>query len=215
MDFSAFDKISYGLYVVSAPGEGRAVGCVVNTFAQVTAQPPRVTVAIHKDNCTAAAIQKAGVFAVSVLDESASMELIGLFGFCSSLQVDKFAALGAADKGVDENGAPYLRAHAASRFACKVIGCFDVGTHFLFLAEPTVWETLNSVPPLTYADYHAVKKGLTPPRASSYRPADASAPGGKKRWRCKVCGYIYEVDALPEDFVCPVCGQGAAVFEPV
>jgi flavin reductase (DIM6/NTAB) family NADH-FMN oxidoreductase RutF/rubredoxin len=217
MDLRAFDKIPCGLYIVSAPNGAHGVGCVVNTFGQVTAVPICVTVSVHKDNCTTDAIQKAGVFACTALAENAPMELIGLFGFQSGREVDKFSQLAPADKSTDENGVPYVCGYASARFACKVKKTVDIGTHMLFFAEVTHSEMLSDTPTLTYDDYHFIKKGLTPPKAASYRvPEDViEAAPTAKAWRCKICGYIYEGEFLPEDYICPICKKGANVFEPM
>ena len=208
MDLTAFFKLNYGLYVISSMDGTRACGCVVNTLTQVTAEPARVTVAVNKGNTTAEAIREPGFFAAAVLTQDVPMDTISPFGFRSSREVDKFAQV---SYGVDENGAPYLNEGVNARFACQVLECWDVGTHLLFLAEVTDCEVLSSAPSMTYAYYHTVKKGLTPPKASSYQKAQPKASG----WRCTVCGYIYEGEELPADFVCPVCKQPASVFEKI
>ena len=207
MDLTAFFKLSYGLYVISALDGERRCGCVVNTFAQVTAEPAQVTVAVNKGNATADAIRRTGYFAAAVLTQDASLDLIGRFGFRSSRDEDKFDGVAYE---TDEHGTPYLTQDTNARFACKVVACHDVGTHWLFVAQVTQTQVLSGAPSMTYGYYHTVKKGLTPPKASSYQaPAAAKAAG----WRCTVCGYIYEGEELPADFVCPVCGQPASVFE--
>lgn len=209
MDMTAFFKLNYGLYVISAMDGTHAAGCVVNTLTQVTAEPARVTVAVNKGNATAEAIRNAGYFAASVLTEDIPMDTISLFGFRSSREVDKFAQV---SYGVDDHGTPYLNEGVNARFACKVLECWDVGTHLLFLAEVTDCEVLSSARSMTYAFYHTVRKGLTPPKASSYQKTQPKSTGG---WRCTVCGYIYEGEDLPADFVCPVCKQPASVFEKI
>ena len=187
MDYHAFDKLSYGLYIVSSEAGGKAAGCIVNTLGQVTVSPVQVAVTINKENQTTRTILESGKFSATVLAESASMELIGRFGFQCSRDVDKFAGFAWAR---DINGVPYVTEQCAARFACTVV---------------------NEVPQMTYDYYHAVKKGLTPPKASSYRPPEEKVTG----WRCTVCGYIYEGEALPANCKCPICGQGAEVFEKI
>ena len=162
MDYHAFDKLSYGLYIVSSEAGGKAAGCIVNTLGQVTVSPVQVAVTINKENQTTRTILESGKFSATVLAESASMELIGRFGFQCSRDVDN-------------------------------------------------WAVLDDVPQMTYDYYHAVKKGLTPPKASSYRPPEEKVTG----WRCTVCGYIYEGETLPANYKCPICGQGAEVFEKI
>ena len=132
MDLKAFFKMNYGLYIITAQDSEGAAGCVVNTLTQVTAEPPKVMLAIHKDNRTTQAIQNTGVFAAMVLAQEAPMELIGKFGFRSSREVDKFQGY---EVKKDQNGLPCLAKDVVARFACRVVGQMDAGTHILFLAE--------------------------------------------------------------------------------
>ncbi|MEG1687163.1 MAG: flavin reductase [Angelakisella sp.] len=206
VDMKAFFKMSYGLYLISSKDGDRDMGCVVNTLTQVTVEPPQVVVALHKDNNTTKAIQKSGCFTGVALAETATMELIGQFGFHSSLELDKFAPF--ASK-VDEHGVRYVTEQVAARYSCKVVGSIDTGTHIVFVGEVTTAEILDpALAPMTYAYYHQVKNGATPPRASSYKPEEQ-----KKGYRCKICGYILESDTLPADFICPICHKGAEFFE--
>lgn len=223
IDKTAFYRLSYGLYIITTEADGVAAGCVCNTFQQVTSDPLQVSVALNKGNATTDAISSAGRFAVSVLSQDATMELIGMFGFRSSTDVDKFAGF---DVARDEAGVPYVAEQAVARFSAHVVAELDLGSHILFVAEVDEAEPLAAGDPMTYAYYHAVKGGKTPPKASSYlgdaepaaQPAsDAGAEPGKARvaWRCTICGHIEYVDELPEDFECPVCGMGREVFEKI
>ena len=207
MDMKAFYSLSCGLYLVSALHRENAYGCVVNTVTQVTAEPAKLMVAINKENATTAAVLESGRFEAAVLCETAPMELIGTFGFKTSREVDKFAPFQTAQ---DAHGVPYVTQDTAARFGCKVVDTLDAGTHMLIIGLVEEAETLSSDAPMTYAYYHRVKNGLTPPKASSYQPRQEKQPGG---WRCKVCGYIYEGETLPADYKCPICGQPASVFE--
>ncbi len=214
MDLTAFFKASYGLYVVSSRNaEGKDCGCVINTFTQVTAVPEQAIIAIHKDNYTTKAIEESGVFTVAVLTQQATMELIGRFGFQSSRDIEKFDGVASE---VDANGVRYLTESTAAYFSCRVLQKMDLGTHYLFFARVEDAQNLSKDEVMTYSYYHAVKKGLTPPKASSYQ-ADTAAPkaSGKKKFRCKVCGYTVEADSLPDDFVCPICKKGREYFEEV
>lgn len=212
MDLTAFYKLSCGLYVVTAVDGGRGVGCIVNTVTQVTAEPAQVMVAIHKDNFTTGAVERTGRFAVAALTESAPMELIGRFGFRSSRDTDKFEGLKTAELA----GLPCPAEHVNAVFVCKVKQTVDVGTHLLFIAEVEDAETLSGEPSMTYGYYHQVKNGLTPPKASSYQPVEKQPEAQQvTRWRCKICGYIYEGETLPEGYVCPICHKGAEFFEKV
>ena len=212
MDIQAFFKLSYGLYVVSARSGEKKYGCIVNTLQQVTAEPPMLSVAVNKNSVTAKAILDSGRFCGTVLTETADMNLIGTFGFKNSEAVDKFAAFSTKE---DENNIPYLTEHAAARYSCEVAGTLDLGTHILIIGKVTEAEILSDEPVMTYDYYHLVVKGGTPPTAPSYKGNISHKPAQKAQWRCKICGYIYEGDPLPADFVCPICGQGADKFEKV
>lgn len=212
MDIQAFFKLSYGLYVVSARSGEKKYGCIVNTLQQVTAEPPMLSVAVNKNSVTAKAILDSGRFCGTVLTETADMNLIGTFGFKNSEAVDKFAAFSTKE---DENNIPYLTEHAAARYSCEVAGTLDLGTHILIIGKVTEAEILSDEPVMTYDYYHRVVKGGTPPTAPSYKGNISHKPAQKAQWRCKICGYIYEGDPLPADFVCPICGQGADKFEKV
>lgn len=204
MDNKAFFKMSYGLYLISAKGKEKTGGCVVNTLIQVTSEPLQVTVTINKENYTTSMIQESGYFTGVALSESATMDLIGAFGFKSSKDTDKFEGF---QTETDVNGIPYVCEQTTARFSCKVKNSMDVGTHIVFLAEVVDAEVLSPEDPMTYAYYHKVKNGVTPPKASSYVPEE------KKGYRCKVCGYILESDTIPEDFKCPICGRGKDQLE--
>ena len=166
MDLSAFFKMSYGLYVVSAQADGQRAGCVINTAVQVTSQPPRVSVAVNKENVTAGVIARAGAFTVTAIDKTADMPYIGNFGFRSSDTYDKFEKYGCEISAV---GSPYSPEHVCALLACRLIDTVDVGTHYLFIGEVEDAQVLSSEEPLTYSYYHAVLKGKTPPKASSYQ----------------------------------------------
>lgn len=212
MDIQAFFKLSYGLYVVSARSGEKKYGCIVNTLQQVTAEPPMLSVAVNKNSVTAKAILDSGRFCGTVLTETADLHLIGTFGFKNSEAVDKFAAFSTKE---DENNIPYLTEHAAARYSCEVAGTLDLGTHILIIGKVTEAEILSDEPVMTYDYYHRVVKGGTPPTAPSYKGNISHKPAQKAQWRCKICGYIYEGDPLPADFVCPICVQGADKFEKV
>lgn len=204
MDLQAFFKLSYGLYVLSAAENGKSNGCIVNTVMQVTAEPPKLAVAVHKQNLTAEMIERTGFFNAVALTESADLELIGQFGFASGRENEKYHNLPFAH---DENGLPYLTEHTAALVSAKVTGQMDLGTHLLFVGEATGAQILSDAPVMTYSYYHQVKKGITPPKAASYQPM-----AEKAGWRCKICGYIHEGETLPADYICPICKKDASFF---
>lgn len=217
IDKTAFRSLTYGLYIISSERDGKSVGCVVNTFAQVTSEPAQVSVAINKENYTTEGIRATGAFEAVALSESAPMELIGTFGFHSSSDTDKFAACQSAASG---QGLQYVSEHVAAHFSVKVSQELDLGSHILFVGEVVEAESFADEAPMSYAYYHQVKGGKTPPKASSYNGGDddaaeapAAADGPKYAWRCTICGHIEYMDELPEDFTCPVCGVGRELFE--
>lgn len=228
VDKNAFRNLSYGLYIVSSVKNGKPVGCVVNTFAQVTSAPPQVSIAINKDNFTTQGILETGAFEVSVVHKQAIPELIGTFGFHTSKDTDKFADF--ATETSSQN-IPYVTEHVCAHFSVKVNQQLDLGTHIFFVGDVIEAESVEDIEPMTYAYYHEVKGGRTPKNASGFSSEeleaegkkirdevaeDASAEGVKKTrigWRCQLCGYIEFVDELPEDFVCPVCGAPRELFE--
>lgn len=223
IDTKAFRSLSYGVYIVTAKSDNEAAGCVVNTFAQVTSSPAQASIAINKENHTTGVIMESGMFEVSVLTQDAPMELIGRFGFHSSADTDKFAD---TKTETDEAGIPYVSEHAAAHFCVKVKETLDLGTHLYVMGEVVESSVLSKDEPMTYAYYHLVKGGKTPPKASSYEgpatesealPEEAAteAASHKIAWRCTVCGHIEYVDELPDDFMCPICGVGKAMFEKI
>lgn len=166
MDMTAFFTMTSGLYVVSAEADGLKAGCIINTAVQVTAEPPRISVAVNKENVTAGVIERAGAFALTCVDQTADMVYIGNFGFRASDTFDKFARYEARAAA---NGAPYCPEHACAVFGCRLVDTVDVGTHYLFIGEVDEAERLSAELPLTYDYYHGVLKGKTPPKASSYQ----------------------------------------------
>ncbi|MDO4399420.1 MAG: flavin reductase [Coriobacteriia bacterium] len=219
VDRKAFFSLSYGVYVISAVDAGKQAGCIVNTFNQVTSSPARVSVTVNKENFTTGVILASGRFEASVLAQSAPMELIGRFGFKSSADIDKFAE---TEYALDEAGVPYVTEHVVAHIGARVIETVDVGTHMLIVGEVEDAAVLSNEEPMTYAYYHEVKGGKTPPKASSYTPdepeaapAAEPAPAARIGWKCKICGYVVEMDELPEDFKCPICGMGREMFERV
>ena len=207
MDLQAFFKMSYGLYVVSTAYGGRQNGCIVNTVGQVTAEPPKVTVSISKQNFTTQLIERSGYFNAVPLTQSASMDLIGRFGFRSGREEDKYAGI---PHGTDPNGVWYPGESAAALFTFTVLDRVDLDTHLLFIGRALDARTLSDEPVMTYNDYHFIKQGRTPPNAPSYKREAV-----KQGWRCRVCGYLYEGETLPEGYLCPVCRKDASYFERV
>jgi len=203
LDPTALFTLSYGLYVLTAREGDRDLGCIVNTVTQLTENPTRIAVSVNKQNFTNEVIQRTGVFNVSVLTEAATMDLFRRFGFQSGRDVDKFA--GRADPA-SENGLRYIDGPANALISGKVEQAIDCGTHMLYIALVTEARKLSDAPSMTYAYYFANVKPKPQPK-----PAEKPRRG----FVCRICGYFYEGDELPPDFICPLCKHGAADFEPV
>lgn len=165
MDATALYKFQSGLYVVSAQAGEDVGACVINTGLQLTSTPLQVEVVVNKQNHTEGVIAKAGHFALTVITESADMLYIGRFGFRTSADYDKFNGI-ECDKTI--LGDPYTPQNAACVLSCKVVSSLDVGTHTIFVGEVEDACNLSDDPVMTYAYYHSVLKGKTPPKASSF-----------------------------------------------
>lgn len=165
IDRKALHDIGYGLYIVSASCEGKLNGQIVNTVFQVTSDPPRIAVAVHKDNLTHEFIQGSGAFAVSILDQETPFPFIGTFGFKSGRDIDK---LSKCSYRIGESGAPIVTENALSVMESKVIGEMDIGSHTIFVADVIAADVLKKGVALTYKHYHTEKKGKSPKNAPTY-----------------------------------------------
>lgn len=206
MDSKAFFKLSYGVYIVSGSADGKDGGCVINTMAQVTSSPARLSIALNKNNYTLKLIETSGTFSGVVLSDNVEMDLIRRFGFQSGKDVNKYDGIPHGRDGLHN---PYPTEGVCARFTCRVVSTLDVGTHMLVIGEVVEAEVMDeAAQALTYANYHLKKNGTTPPNAPSYQENTEKVVG----YRCSVCGYILESDTLPDDFICPVCGKDASYF---
>lgn len=207
MNQAALFKLTYGLFVITAHDEANQKdnGCIINTAMQVTDTPNRIVFGLNKANYTHDLIQREGIFNLSILSEEASFDLIRRFGFQSGRNVNKFE--GFSDFRKAENGVPVITQGTNAYVCCRVKETYDIGTHTLFLSDITDMEVLNDVPSASYAYYHARIKPQPPGTQKSGRT--------KTVWRCRICGYIYDGEDLPADFICPICRHGAADFEKV
>lgn len=203
MDKKAMYKLSYGLFVLTSAADGRDSGCIINTAQQVTSEPNRISIAVNKSNFTHDLVKKSGKFNISIISEAAEFELFKHFGFQSGREVDKFA--GYADCKRSANGLYYVTAGINSYISATVEQEVDLGSHTLFIASVDDMEVLAGTPSATYAYYQ-----------SSIKPQPAKdVQTGKTVWRCTVCGYVYEGEELPADFICPLCKHPASDFEKV
>lgn len=166
MDLKAFFKMSYGIYLITSRSGEQLSGYIANTAFQVTAEPPKIAISCHKDNISARVIGESGVFALSVLERDSDAGLIGLFGYQSGNEDEKFKRV---NYKMGNNGVPVILTHAIASFECRVVDKFDVGTHFLFIGEVTESEILNAEKePLTYAYFRNEMKLMAPERAPTY-----------------------------------------------
>ncbi len=236
MDLKALYLFSYGLYVITSKDDGKHNGQIVNTVFQVTAEPPKIAVSVNKGNLTHEYISKSRVFTASILSTGAPMPFIGTWGFKSGRDIDKFKD---ADFKVGTTGARILLNHTLAYLEAEVEQAVDIGTHTLFVGKIVDCEVVSDGEPMTYAFYHNIRKGKTPEKAATYvkeetspeqtKPEEENMGNGKK-YKCTVCGYIYDPEkgdpdngispgtafgALPSDWVCPVCGVGKDQFEPM
>ena len=194
----ALFSLSYGLFVLTAKDE-KDNGCIINTVMQITNTQNRIIIGVNKANFTHDMIMKTGKFNVSVLTESAPFELFQRFGFSSGRDNDKFK--GFADVKRSENGIYYVTSNVNAFISGKVINTVDCDTHTMFVADIPEAKSLSDAPSVTY-DYYF--KHIKP------------KPEQKKKGHvCKICGYVYEGEELPADFICPICKHGAADFEEI
>ena len=202
VDNQAMFALSYGLFVLSAREGERDNACIINTAAQVTDTPKRISITVNKQNLTHDMILKTGVFNLSVLSQDASFAQFQQYGFRSGRDTaDKFDG---AEPVRTANGLRYEPAGTNAVLSGKVIQTLDCGTHTLFLAEVTEARVLSDVPSATYAYYF-----------EHIKPKPQPAAEKKTGFVCKICGYVYEGETLPEDYICPLCKHGAEDFEPL
>lgn len=208
MNKNAFRQLSYGVYVISTWDEGRPTGCTANSAMQITSEPATIAVSINHDNYTNKCIQETGRFALSILGENSDPGIIGVFGFKSGRDNNKFDEVESVIKGY----MPVV-ADACAYITCEVIDKMETSTHTVFLGKVMDADVLKQDDAMTYAYYHNVIKGKSPKAAPTYIPEEANQ--GEK-YVCNVCGYEYSgetpFEELPASYVCPVCKQPKSVF---
>ena len=198
-------RLTYGLFVVTAVDGEKKNGCITNTAIQVASSPDRIAVAVNKSNFTHDMILKTGRFNISVISEAADFALFKHFGYQSGRDVDKFA--GYTDFKTSANGIPYITAGTNAFFSIDVKQSVDLGSHTLFIGEISESAVLSEAPAATYSYYQEIIK----PKPE----AVGKTSDGQTIWRCKICGYEYVGEELPEDFICPICKHPASDFEKV
>ncbi len=198
-DLKALFNIGYGLYVVTSNDGTKDNGLIVNAVTQLTSQPNRVAVAINKTNYSHHVIQKTGILNVNCLSVDAPFKVFEDFGFRSGRTVDKFAGQTPLRS---DNGLVFLDRYINSFMSLKVEQYLDLDTHGMFICSVTEARVISKVETMTYTYYQ-----------NNVKPKPKTE--GKKGFVCKICGYIYEGEELPEDFICPLCKHGAQDFEPI
>ena len=198
-DLTALYKIGYGLYVVTSNDGKRDNGLIVNTVTQVSDSPNRIAVNINKANYSHHVIKQSGKMNVNCLSVDAPFSVFENFGFQSGRNADKFAG---CEVKRSDNGLVFLPRYINSFMSLKVEEYVDLGSHGMFICSVTEARVMSDRETMTYAYYH-----------SNVKPKPNTE--GKKGWVCKICGYVYEGEELPEDFICPLCKHGAADFEPI
>ena len=198
-DLTALFNIGYGLYVVTSNDGTKDNGLIVNTVSQVTNTPNRVAVTINKQNYSHHVIKQSGVMNVNCLDVSAPFSVFQNFGFQSGRTADKFSGI---EELRSDNGLRFLPRYINSFMSLKVESYVDLGTHGMFICSVTEARVMGNKETMSYTYYQ-----------NNVKPKPQVE--GKKGYVCKVCGWVYEGDTLPDDIVCPLCKHGAADFEPI
>ncbi len=199
---NAYEKISYGLFILTAKNGEKDNGCIINTVIQAASAPQQITFAVNKANFTHDLLLKNGLFTVSVISERANFQLFEHFGFQSGKNTDKFADF--SDTLKTANGTLAITRGTNAYISGGVKETRDLGSHTLFIAEVAETKVLSDDKSATYAYYH-----------SHIKPKPQNENKNGTVWRCKICGYEYVGENLPEDFICPLCKHPASDFEKI
>ena len=205
MDRKAMYKLSYGLFILTAKEAEKDNGCIINTAIQAASEPNQLSICVNKANYTHDMIQRTGKFTVSVLSQKAQFELFKHFGFQSGRDTNKFEAFEQCARGT--NGIYYITEGTNAYISVTVTKTEDLGSHTMFIGEITDMEVLSNVPSVTY-DYY--QNNIKPKPQEVGKTED-----GQTIWRCRICGYEYVGEELPDDFICPLCKHPASDFEKV
>lgn len=227
MDNKAMYKLTYGLFVLTAKDGDKDNGCIINTAIQAASSPNQISICVNKANCTHDMILKTNEFTVSVLSEDAEFDIFKHFGFSSGKDVNKFLDFTDCKRG--ENDIYYITKGTNAYISVKVDKTEDLGSHTMFIGEIVDMEVLSDSTSVTYEYYMNNIK----PNPQKDNVSDISRTNNKVEfnsedddkvednktekniWRCRICGYEYEGEHLPEDFICPICKHPASDFEKV
>lgn len=200
MNSEALEKIEYGMFVLSANDGNIDNACIINVVVQVTDTPKRIAFTVNKHNLTHNMVDATGKFVISIMSEKTNLELIQHFGFQSGRDTNKFESYTNAARA--NNGIYYITENTNAYIAGEISTKVDLGSHTLFVAEVIDEKVLSNEKSLTYEYYH---KNIKPQTTIEV----------KHGWVCKICGYIYEGEDIPADFICPWCKHGVADFEKI
>lgn len=227
IDKNVMNKLTYGLFALFTNDGNKDNACIINTVSQVTDSPMRVSVYINKANYSCDTVMKTGKFNICVLDESAPFALYQRFGFASGRDTNKLEGFKAL--GTSENGLKYLLDGSCAYISANVVDAIDCGTHMAFFAEVTEARNMGGKTPVTYAYYFEnIKPKPEIPTLKAEEKTEEKVEIKEDKattevetekkivaWVCKICGYVYEGETLPDDFICPWCKHPASDFEPV
>ena len=205
MDKKAMYKLSYGLFVLTARDGEKDNGCIINTAIQAASEPNQLSICVNKANYTHDMIELTGKFTVSVLSEQADFELFKHFGFQSGRDVDKFTNFTGCARGAD--GLYYITEGTNAYISVTIDKTVDLGSHTMFIGEITDMAVLSDTPSTTYEYYQNHIK----PKPQAVGKTDE----GQTVWRCRICGYEYVGEEIPDDFICPICKHPASDFEKI
>lgn len=193
-------NINYGLFILSSKDGDKQNACIINTVNQVASLPDRIMFCVNKNNYTASIINNTKECNLSILTEDAPFELFKRFGYQSGKNVNKFE--GFDNYSLASNGINYINKFTNSYFSLKIENVIDLGSHFGFVSVIAESKILNEKRSVSYSYY-----------LNNIKPNIKQDVAKKSGWVCKICGYVYEKDELPKDFICPICKHDISVFE--
>lgn len=204
MNNDVFKYITYGMYIVGFNNDSKYGGCVINTFSQVTSDGV-ISINLNKDNYTNEVIRKTKKFSISILSREIDRNIISVFGFSSSKDVDKFKDV--SFEVIDD--LPVLKDNICGYILCSVIDIIDCGSHDIILAKILKSDVSDSKSvAMTYKYYHEVIKGSIPKKAPTYIEEETL----DNEFVCDICGYVVKGE-ISDDFICPICGANRSHFK--